>query len=220
MFQALLFDMDGVLLDTELQTFNIWNKFLKETQNYNLSKEDYSKISGSPPWEFERFISLNLPGDANTLLKHWGNEIWRYINEGSIPTLSGYEKLIKYLEDYPYKKAIVTSNGSTWMKGYLRLFKFEEIFDAVFAGDNDLPRKPSPEPYLNACNKLCINPKNALAIEDSQSGISAALAAGLSVVRMRGISHVRSQTASRCLYEVQDLNELVKLLKKLELKQK
>ena len=53
MHQALLFDMDGVLLDTEVQAYEIWRDFLRKTQNYELSREEYANVSGSPPWEFD-----------------------------------------------------------------------------------------------------------------------------------------------------------------------
>lgn len=209
MYQAILFDMDGVLLDTETQAFEIWRDFLKKTQNYNLTREEYSKISGSPPWEFDRYIALNLPGDPDLLRQNWGETTWRYINEKRVRVMPGYEKLLDYLKLFPGKKAIVTSNGSTWMQGYLELFHFSDVFDAVFTGDLDIPRKPSPEPYRNACQQLQVTPQDCLTIEDSQSGITAALEAGIPVVQMKGISYVEEQTARCCLHAVSDLNELV-----------
>ena len=216
MHQALLFDMDGVLLDTEVQAYEIWRDFLKRTQNYELTREEYANISGSPPWEFDRFIALKLPGDPDALRQNWGEETWRYIREGRVPTMPGYDRLLAYLRTFPKKKAIVTSNGSTWMEGYRKLFRFEDVFDAVYTGDLDLPRKPSPEPYLDACRKLGVEPRDCLAVEDSQSGITAALEAGLSVVRVLGISRVEPQTAARCIQEVRDLNELTQWLTETE----
>ena len=130
--------------------------------------------------------------------------------------MPGYDRLLAYLRTFPKKKAIVTSNGSTWMEGYRKLFRFEDVFDAVYTGDLDLPRKPSPEPYLDACRKLGVEPRGCLAVEDSQSGITAALEAGLSVVRVLGISRVESQTAARCIQEVRDLNELTQWLTETE----
>lgn len=217
MHQALLFDMDGVLLDTEVQAYEIWRDFLRKTQNYELSREEYANVSGSPPWEFDRFIALHLPGDPDALRQNWGEETWNRIRQGRVPTMPGYETLMAYLRTFPKKKAIVTSNGSTWMEGYRALFRFEEVFDAVYTGDLELPRKPSPEPYLNACRKLGVVPEDCLAVEDSQSGITAALEAGIQVVQFLGISRVEPETAAKCLRQVRDLNELTRWLEETEI---
>ena len=142
MHQALLFDMDGVLLDTEVQAYEIWRDFLRKTQNYELSREEYANVSGSPPWEFDRFIALNLPGDPDALRQNWGEETWNRIRQGRVPTMPGYETLMAYLRTFPKKKAIVTSNGSTWMEGYRALFRFEEVFNGVASWAGIMPNLP------------------------------------------------------------------------------
>lgn len=208
MYQAVLFDMDGVLLNTEEMTYEIWRDFLCELESYHLPLEKFAKIAGSPPQVFNQFIAEALPGDPERLLAHWGKEMGERIFRGEIPTLPGYEMLMAFLEDYPGKKALVTSNGGEWADGYRRLFRFDEVLDGVFTGNLVERRKPAPDLYRLACRALGVEPSECLAVEDSFSGICAAQEAGISVLWMQGISAVPEDTQKSCVGTVRDLLEV------------
>ncbi|NLO85455.1 MAG: HAD family phosphatase [Clostridiales bacterium] len=214
MYKAILFDMDGVLLDTEEQAYEIWRDYLQKNAAYDLDRELYAQVGGSPPDEFDRFMAEHLPCDPDGLRRYWGEETQRLIDLGEVRTLPGFENLLRFLAGYSGKKAVVTSNGSAWMEGYAQLFRLRERFDGVYTGDLVVNRKPAPDLYLHACRELGVNPAECLAVEDSASGITAALRAGISVAHMHGISAVPQEMLQQCDYHVRDLNDVIGILKK------
>lgn len=205
MYQAVLFDMDGVLLNTEEMTYEIWRDFLWDQEGYHLPIEEFSKIAGAPPQVFNQFIAEELPGDPDRLRAHWGQEVGKRILRGQIPTVPGYDALMTFLTEYPGKKALVTSNGGEWANGYRSLFRFDAILDGVFTGNMVVQRKPYPDLYNLACQTLKVDPQECLAVEDSVSGICAAREAGIAVLWMQGISTVPEKMQRSCVDTVRDL---------------
>lgn len=212
MYCGLLFDMDGVLLDTEELSYRIWHAYLRENANYSLSRQEYGKISGMPPEAFDQFLEENFKEYFLPLRRHWGEEMGRHACEGTIPTKEGYEELVVFLRAYSGKKAIVSSNGGPWMSQYVEYFQFENIFDMVIRGDMAKSRKPDPELYLLACDKLGLLPESCLAIEDSASGIAAAQAAGVDVLWLQGISYVPPELAKGCVHKVESLTQALEYI--------
>lgn len=212
MYHGLLFDMDGVLLDTEELAYQIWKTYLQNQAGYTLSRESYGTLSGMPPEAFDRFLEDRFPAHASDLRHYWGKEMERVAEERNIPVKPGYEELVSFLNAYSGKKAIVSSNGGPWMARYMAYFQFEQIFDLVIRGDMAKHRKPDPELYLLACEKLGLSPSQCLTIEDSASGIQAAVAAGVDVLWLRGISQVPDEIAEKCIGVVDTLSQALQFI--------
>lgn len=209
MYAALLFDLDGVLINSERTTYEIWRSYLLEHEDYDLPEKVYSQISGSPAVSFGSLMDGLIPGDKNLLLSNWLGRMDAFAFSGRIPLKPGYEKLQVFLEGYGGKKAIVTSNGSQWLPAYLDKLQSEKYFDAVITGKMVKRLKPEPDLYLFACKKLQVEPENCLAVEDSVSGVQAALTAGIPVMRMMDFPGFPEELDKRCVARVRDLNEAV-----------
>lgn len=209
MYKGLLFDMDGVLLDTEELSYGIWNEFLRKKAGRCLSRQDYGQISGMAPEAFDRFLETRYGNYAKELRRYWGEQMERLADLGKIPVKPGYEELLRFLRVYPGKKAIVSSNGGSWMAQYIDCFHFNSIFDEVIRGDMAQKRKPDPELYLLALERLGLTNTECLAVEDSASGIAAANAAGVDVLWLKDISVVPPELRKKCVYEADSLEDAV-----------
>ena len=212
MYEARLFDQDGVLLDTERMAYEIWRDYLREHAGRELTLEDYAEVCGAPVDAFDRYIARLLPSDPDGLREHWAREVNRRVAERKIPPMPGFAALMAFLDGYPGKKAVVTSNNATWSQEYRQIFRYREHFDGIFHGGMVPQRKPEPDLYLLACRELGVTPGRCLAVEDSLSGILAAQRAGVPVLHMAGISAVPEDVERACVGRVRDLNETVAFL--------
>ncbi len=180
-WKAILFDMDGVVIDSELY----WSKTEKEfAQKNNLVyNQDYRR----------RIMALSPPELAKTLRHFFGltkseKEIIKErdkmaldIYQKKAKLLAGFLPLIKKARKEKYKIALVSSSPWRWIRPILRRFKLKRYFDKIISAE-DLPDgrgKPHPAIYLFAAKKLGVRPKDCLVFEDSVNGIKAAKAAGM-----------------------------------------
>ncbi len=214
MYEALLFDLDGVLVDSERAAYDIWKAYLKKHESYALSERTYASIAGLPSASFRSLMETTLPGDMEALLSHWVKRMDVLAFSGRIEIKAGYGRLQAFLRDFEGKKAIVTSNGGRWLPAYLKKLQAREYFDAVIDGKMVERHKPAPDPYLMACEKLGVAPARCLAVEDSPSGIMAASIAGMAVIRMVDFEGFPPELEKLCKAQVYDLNGVVDFLLK------
>ena len=214
MYQALLFDLDGVLLNTEYMAYTIWRDFLKENQNYDLEISTYAKACGGPPDTFDKVMEELIPGDTQALHEYWVAQVLERTKTGRIPVMDGFQELKAYLQTFPGKKGMVTSNGGLFLKGYMGLFKFDEMFDDIVYGMMVQKRKPAPDIYLLACERLGVKPEHCLAVEDSLWGLMAAQNAGVDVLHMEGIPEIPREIKDKCVGSVKNLHDVIRFLQK------
>lgn len=183
MIKAVIFDLDGVLVTTDVLHFNAWKKLAEELGITNFTKEDNARQRG-----VSRMASLEVVLEKSDKvysqdekLKFAEKKNNDYIK--SLETLSESDVLGGVFEfiDMLKSNGIQTAVGSASKNAPLILQKtcLFDKFDAICSGLDTQKSKPDPEVFLKAAEKLGENPENCLVVEDSDAGIEAAKRGGM-----------------------------------------
>ena len=184
--KALLFDLDGVLIDSEPLHGQAW----RETAalfDLNLTDSQLKLLRGKRRIDCANELTKLIPNEVKSsdfLKLH--EPISRQLIL-SAQAMQGGESLIKTCHKYNIPMALVTSSSSKSIQIKTAPHKWMNLFSVVVLGDEKLldKGKPAPDPYLLAAKKLNFDPKECWAVEDSISGVSSALEAGCFVFFLR-----------------------------------
>lgn len=182
MVEAVIFDMDGLMIDTEIVNYYAFRDFFR-TLGVELSKEDYyTHITGkSVENAFESMrktfhIEFTMM-DAFAYLEKTNKQ-----RSENIPLKPGLIELLQYLKSRDIKLAIATSSGLSRVYDLFRNYHVIEYFDEIVCGPDVKRGKPAPDIFLKACEKLGVEPSKAIVLEDSEAGIEAAYNAHVRVI--------------------------------------
>ena len=180
MIRALLFDFDGLLVDTESPSFDAWAGVYRE-HGHELTLETWSAAIGTLDG-FDPFADLEgrlgRPLDRERV-----NERRREIEFAAADLEELRDGVAEYLEEAQrlgLARAIVSSSSQDWIRRHLERLDLLDGWSSIVAADGDAARaKPRPTLYLEALDRLDVPADEAIAFEDSPNGITAAKAAGL-----------------------------------------
>lgn len=181
--RALLLDFDGTMLETESSSYGSWRELLAD-HGYELTPETWSAAVGTiggvdPLALLEEHLGTTVDRDA---LEARANRRHFEMLEQEL-LRPGIEELIDEAHDRGLRVAIVTSASQRWVRGHLSRLGLYDDLEYVIAADGDPHRaKPDPLLYCEAAERLGVEPAEAVAIEDSPNGVTAAKRAGMQVV--------------------------------------
>ncbi|MEW5826999.1 MAG: HAD family phosphatase [Candidatus Bipolaricaulota bacterium] len=178
--QALVFDFDGLILDTETPLFASWNEIFSEC-GFAVSEADWAEMLGSesdPPTPYELLERhVGRPVDRGALRQR------RLAREEALlasePLLPGVTSILAEAQARRLLAAVASSSEREWVERHLGRFGLRSAFRIVVCAEDVARTKPSPDLYLEAVRRLGVAPGEAIAFEDSQKGAAAARAAGL-----------------------------------------
>lgn len=183
-FKAILFDMDGTLIDSELHWIEAEKKFTS-TFNVPYTSEWVKLINGKSLLESSKLIKEmhNLPHSVEDILAHKINCSEAVYTDHAMP-LSGVEDLLKCIKQQNDKKTAIASGASfDRIRKIVSRFGWEDYFDTLVSTDHvDYVGKPDPAIFLYAANELEVDPSECVVIEDSENGLKAAKRAGMKCV--------------------------------------
>lgn len=174
-FDAVVFDMDGVIFDSERATMNCWLELAEKYKIENL-EETFLACTGTTHQK-TREIMLETYGEDflyDTFSKEASVMFHEKYDGGRLPMKSGVRVLLDYLKNQGKKIALASSTRKQTVVNELRDAGIIDYFDEIITGDMVTHSKPHPEIFLLACEKIGVKPENAYAIEDSYNGIRSA----------------------------------------------
>lgn len=188
MIEAIIFDMDGVLVDSEpINTEIEKRQFLQN--NLTVSDDEHQKylgISSEAMWkEIAGRHSLNVPVDQ--LIEQNRTESLRYFTEmDEIPVMPGLIDILNKLQAKNYPMAVASSSDPEIIELILNKTGIRKYFQEIASAKEAGKSKPEPDIFLLAAKKMGVNPRMCLVIEDSENGIEAAHRAKMCVIAYQG----------------------------------
>lgn len=216
MIKAIIFDMDGLMIDSERVTFECYQERLKD-MNLTMDEEFYKTLLGKPiKGIYQRFYDVygndfpieNVIQDVHQLMAE------RFETEG-VPVKKGLVELLHYLKDNNYKTIVATSSNRDRVDKILAQAKITEFLDDSICGDEVTKGKPNPEVFLKSCQKLGVNVDEAIVLEDSEAGIQASYDANIKVICIPDMKYPEKQYEEKTFKILKDLTEVTAYLKSL-----
>ena len=202
---AVLFDLDGVLVDSEPIWFDVETR-LVEGMGGTWGPEHQARCIGGTVDGFCRYV-LELTG-ADRTAADLEAEVLHIMAARFTEALTVHEgalELVDAVRERGARTALVTSSYRALVDPALRWLGAHR-FDAVVTGDEVNRGKPDPEPYLTACAALDLRPEAVVVVEDSSSGVASAQAAGCTVVVVPGMSPVPSAPGRHLVAAMADID--------------
>lgn len=180
LYKAVVFDMDGVIFDSERAIMQCWKEVASRHNIPDIEKAILA-CTGTTMVR-TREIMLNLYG-ADFPYDEYARESSAIFHSrydgGRLPMKQGVKELLTFLKERGKKIALASSTRQQVVTDELRDAGIIEYFDRIICGDMVSRSKPAPDIFLKACEELNISPSDSYAIEDSYNGIRAAHAGGL-----------------------------------------
>ena len=201
--KAALFDLDGVVFDTEPQYSIFWGAQCREFHPEIPGLEH--KIKGQTLVQiYDAWFSGPL-ADSQALITERLNDYESQMDYDYIP---GFEEYIRELRQQGVKTAVVTSSNQPKMKAvYAKHPEFEGLFDAILTSEDFERSKPDPDCYLKAAERFGVEPKSCVVFEDSFNGLKSGRAAGMYVIGL-ATTNAAEDIAPFCDKVIEDFNHL------------
>jgi len=193
---AVLFDNDGLLLDTE----SVWTRAeedLFERRGTAFTAADKRELVGTSAEIAGRVLERRLgePGRAGDLIEELNGLVVAELEHG-VEAMLGARELLHSLRQRGTPIGLVSNSPLAFVTRSLELVGFEDHFDVVLSAHEVAAPKPAPDPYLEACRRLGVEAgPTVVALEDSPTGVAAARAAGLTVIGVPSIAGVALEEA-------------------------
>jgi len=179
-FQAAIFDMDGLLLDTEKVCLEIFEQACHAV-GVPFLRDVYLSVIGKNAAGIEQTLKAGYGPSLNYPVLHneWRKRYDAVVKHHAIPVKDGVVELLKWLKLNNIPTAVATSTQRDVATVKLRLAELDQYFDVFATGCEVKNGKPDPEIYLLAAERLNIDPAKCLAFEDSNNGVKSAVAANM-----------------------------------------
>ena len=212
--ELIIFDMDGLLFDTERLFMNLKGTVLEE-YGYEHREEDYIRTIGTAGETLHAILheiyGPDYPADA--ISRRTRELVDQSIEENGPPVKPGIPELLAVLAEQKIPCCVATSTDSSVAASYIKKAGLTPYFSFIIGGDLITRSKPDPEIFLKACGQAGVRPENALVFEDSENGILAADAAGIPVICIPDLKEPSVEIAAKTLAVLNNAGEAASFLR-------
>lgn len=201
--------MDGVIFDTERMFLDAW-KLIGEKYNIIDVENSAMKCIGLSQEDSMKLL-MDIYG-RDFPLKKYRREIWDIVDNkmktDGIPIKIGVKEILKYISERKIPLGLASSTDTARVISSLEKAELKEYFDVIIGGDMIEHSKPDPQIYLLACKELHVDPKNAIAIEDSRNGVLSAFRAEMNPIIVPDILQPNNEMLSMAYKKFDNLLEV------------
>ncbi|SHJ25442.1 HAD family hydrolase [Hespellia stercorisuis] len=215
MIKGIVFDMDGVIFDTERLSTEGWMKAGQEI-GIDIPREFIMSYKGTAVGYSKQLYLDRYGADfdydgARAIRTAYMDSV---IEKEGVPTKKGLYELLEFSRERGLRLAVATSSHRAYAERLLRMAGIYELFDAVVYGDSVEKSKPDPDIFLKAIAQLQLTPEECFIIEDSTSGIRAGNASGASVIHIPDQVNVEEELRRSCYAVLDDLSQVISVVEK------
>ncbi|SHG22943.1 haloacid dehalogenase superfamily, subfamily IA, variant 3 with third motif having DD or ED [Streptoalloteichus hindustanus] len=178
--RAVLFDMDGVVVDSRLVIESAWREVVRRHSGRDLTTEEVEEhVHGR---QGSHTVAALFPRHTPEVRRKIWAEVDRIEETASYQAIPHVQSFLRDLHTHGVTVGLVTSSWTTKIEHVLKSLDVQDVFTVVVSRDDVQQGKPHPAPYLAGCRLLDVDPANTLVFEDSVSGVQSAVAAGTTCV--------------------------------------
>ncbi|PNR95327.1 HAD family phosphatase [Petrotoga sp. 9PWA.NaAc.5.4] len=208
MIKAIIFDMDGVIIDSEPIHYDA-NKRIFDELGIPITQSIYVKyigVSNEDMWN-EIKNEYDLKQTVQELVDRQNLENLEHIKKYAKEPISGVVELLELLKNNSYKVALASSSPEILIKEVLEKFQLSKYFDVVVSAESVSRGKPKPDLFIYTAGLLNVKPRECLVIEDSKNGVKAAKCAGMVCIGFNNPNSM-NQDLSKADIIVENMNEI------------
>lgn len=213
MIKGAVFDMDGLMFDSERLVYEIW-QITMDSLGYHYNIDIYKNTIGWRADQTKQYYT-SLYGDSfdyNPIREKCRKTFLERVTSEGVPIKKGLFELLDFLKSKNIKTAVATSTSKLTATKVLSLANVYDYFDELIFGDDVKISKPDPEIYLTASKRLNLPPKNCIALEDSFNGIKSAHSAGMTTIMVPDYLNPTDEIKPLINYLCNDLSEVIEIL--------
>ena len=213
--KAAVFDMDGLLLDTEKICCQVLTELFCEF-DCMLSINEYKSLVGLNSKEVRARIKQMLPNNVclDTFISSWKSRYYTKTIDNPSPVKKGVFNLLDFFHYQGFPMAVATSTDFEIAEKKLAKVNLKNYFDVIVGGNQVERSKPAPDIYLKVAEQLVVDPKFCFAFEDSKYGLESALAASMNAIHIPDMVQVPESITSKCYGVFENCDEFLKSIYK------
>lgn len=215
--KTVIFDMDGVIFDSENLVLDCWEKIGEKYKIPNI-RDVFMKCIGTNKVKTKEIVCdyYGPSFDYDKIAKESSLLFHEYVDANGLPVKKGVRELLAYLKDAGFAIGLASSTRLAVVEEELKQAGLYDFFQVIVGGDQLRKSKPSPDIYLMACEKMGAAPGNAYAIEDSHNGIRAAYLAGMMPIMVPDLLEATEEMKEKSIAVLGDLLQVMQYFQKEE----